>query len=174
MFGRVRWWCTGLRILVLSLLWLGLLLWHGVNPWPGNTYIHGCGQKKTWQIERISMLAISCYFPKNYLYYISYGFKITTKTSRINTDVRNELSFHETSRERMFWLVLLLVINWPTSNKQTKVYRWAWTQQCVQINYSILSRVNNQITRDDLLGPGNQTKWQLLHHKAIQPSLTDV
>ena len=24
---------------VLSLLWLGLLLWHGFSPWPGNFYM---------------------------------------------------------------------------------------------------------------------------------------
>ena len=32
----VPWWLSGLRIPVLSLLWLGSLLWHGFNPWPGN------------------------------------------------------------------------------------------------------------------------------------------
>ena len=26
----------GIKDLVLSLRWLGLLLWHGFDPWPGN------------------------------------------------------------------------------------------------------------------------------------------
>ena len=30
----------------LSLLWLGLLLWHGFNPWPWNLCIAWAGQKK--------------------------------------------------------------------------------------------------------------------------------
>ena len=28
-----------IRDLVLLLLWLRLLLWHGSNPWPGNFHI---------------------------------------------------------------------------------------------------------------------------------------
>ena len=32
--------------LVLSLQWLGLLLWHGFDPWPENFYILWAQQKK--------------------------------------------------------------------------------------------------------------------------------
>ena len=34
------------KYLVLSLLWLGLLLWCGFHHWPGTSTCHGFGQKK--------------------------------------------------------------------------------------------------------------------------------
>ena len=34
------------RDLALSLLWLGLLLWHGFDPWPGNFHMLCMWQKK--------------------------------------------------------------------------------------------------------------------------------
>ena len=47
--------------LVLSLLWLGSLLWHGFNPWPGNFRMpqvwpkkkkkKGLGEMAAWKIS---------------------------------------------------------------------------------------------------------------------------
>ena len=51
--------------LALPLLWLGLLLWHGFHPWPGNFHMPPPGgEAKTNKQTKKCIDLVSCNHPK--------------------------------------------------------------------------------------------------------------